>query len=391
MDMGLPLGSIVHLQNPANILPFWECQCLLQVSGAFLCSSCAFFRAASSWSRHPRVYNSTGWKLASPQIPAFDSFQELPIDLSQFTDVYSRGPEVWEHDAHDIPTPFCWCSMVQLCQDTPGLFTRQLCLSCFLLLFQQGLIFPRFAGNKWGPGNNAMHGSHVNQLESHSFSVIKIYENPHLSRGSSVNSNPWQDCWGANLLDESLVVLRRLAQHHLRYLRQCWHRREGSIHSLLPNQDLPTPKIKHPANICQIGIISTIEKIVRLILPKKSHCPLSLGFVSLSKPKHTPFLQKNIFNEWSTSGLWGTLFPTKTWISYQADSIPIVFSFFHTSIPMVYGQSLCFQVKSPFSLIYPLYFWAGARPFCSNGPGSVQECYCAPLPSSCLSPDSSVI
>lgn len=149
-----------------------------------------------------------------------------------------------------------------------------------------------------------MHGSHVNQLESHSFSVFfsdqDFWKSSSVQRFFCQQHSILHDSWGANLLDESLVVLRRLPQHHLRYLRQCWHR-EGSIHTLLPNQDVPTPKIKHPANICQISIVSTvstIEKIVRLILPKKSHCPLSLGFVALLKPKHTPFLQKNMFNEW---------------------------------------------------------------------------------------------
>ena len=232
-----------------------------------------------------------------------------------------------------------------------------------------------------------MHSSHVNQLESHSFSVFfsdqDFWKYSSVKRFFCQQHSILHDSWGANLLDESLVVLRRLPQHHLRYLRQCWHR-EGSIHTLLPNQDLPTPKIKHPANIGQISIVSTIEKIVRLILPKKSHCPLSLGFVALSKPKHTPFLQKKTC---LTSGLWGTPFPTKTWISYQADSIPSVFSFFIL-------QSLWFMVNHyvfKSNHHFPLYFWAGARPFCSNGPGSVQGCYCAPLPSSWLSPDSSVI
>ena len=147
--------------------------------------------------------------------------------------------------------------------------------------------------------------------------------------------------------------------------------------------------------------VSTIEKVIRLILPTISHCPLSLGVVSPSKPKHSPFLQKNMLYKWSTSALnIGTLFQQTTWISYQTRSIPIVVSVFPTSIPMIDDQSLSFQVTfwgwldHHFSLSnhhFCRYFWTGARPFCSNGLGNVQVCYCAPLPSSWLSPDSSVM
>ena len=56
----------------------------------------------------PKSYNSTSWTLASPH-PCEWFFSRTANRSATVYSNYSRGPRFWEHEAHDIPIPFC-CS-----------------------------------------------------------------------------------------------------------------------------------------------------------------------------------------------------------------------------------------------------------------------------------------